>query len=94
MSDNEKINADEFVRSLNGFDDIAIEQAFKMPFTKMDEMRGARALLFVKNRRDGMSDFDAFKNAMEVTLGELGDIFETEEDEPEAAQQFVDGPGN
>ena len=97
MSDNEKINADEVVRSLNGFEDIAIEKAFGVALLKMDEMRASRALLFILKRRDGANDFDAYKGAMEVTFGDLMDTFETEDDDEDAAESAaaaLDGRGN
>ena len=97
MSDNEKINADEVVRSLNGFEDIAIEKAFGVALLKMDEMRASRALLFILKRRDGANDFDAYKGAMEVTFGDLMDTFETDDDDEDAAEgaaAALDGRGN
>lgn len=90
MSD--KINADEVVRSLNGFEDIAIEKAFGAPLLKMDEMRAPRALVFVLRKREGLNDFDAYNASMEMTFGELTEIFETENSDDETST--LDGPGN
>lgn len=89
MSD--KINADEVVRSLNGFEDIAIEKMFGLPLMKMDEMRAPRALVFVLRKRDGLNDAQAHTAAMEMTFGELTDLFETEDED---AIGTLDGPGN
>ncbi len=89
MSD--KINADDVVRSLNGFEDIAIEKMFGLPLMKMDEMRAPRALVFVLKKREGLNDVQAHTAAMEMTFGELTDLFETEDEDVVGA---LDGPGN
>lgn len=84
-----KPSADEVTESLNGFDEIAIEQAFGKPLTDLSDTMAARALVFVLKRRDGLSDKDARREVMQMTLGVVMDSFgegETEgkgEPEPE-----------
>lgn len=74
----------EVMESLNGFDEIAIEQAFGAPITDLLETKpttGARALLFVIRRRDGMKDNEARKAVMEMRLGDVQGYFVDDEDE-------------
>lgn len=73
----EKINAIKMSRSLTGFDEIAIKKLFGSSFEKLEGMFAGRSLWFIKLRREGVSDKDAFKAAMDVTIGELEDVFDS-----------------
>jgi len=78
-----EMTAEDFFRTMTGFDEIAISRAFsediadlrKKPFTFM------RALVFVDFRRQGKHDVEAHQDALGVTVGELEDYFA--EDKPE-----------
>ncbi len=67
------IDADEMFRSLNGFEQIAVEQHFHMRLKVIadDELAVMRALLFVESKRDGMADGDAFRNVMLMRLDDV-----------------------
>lgn len=72
-------------RSMNGFDEIAVERLFKRSFRSMDTgtLMG-RAVLFVQYRRDGMKDTEAYQKAMLLSIDELEGSFldpETEDEE-------------
>lgn len=72
----EKINVEEFSRSLNGFDDVAISGAFGKRFAHMEDFETGRALLFIWLKREhGMKDKDARQAAMAATVGNLEDYF-------------------
>lgn len=72
----EKINVEEFSRSLNGFDDVAISGAFGKRFAHMEDFETGRALLFVWLRREhGMKDREARASAMAATVGDLEGMF-------------------
>lgn len=77
----ELIDADLFARSLTGFDEVAIAQYFRVKLTKLaeDETSFMRALLFVKARRDGSSDQDAFRAAMTATVEDVVGRFAQEQ---------------
>jgi hypothetical protein len=83
----EKVDGQEYAKTLTGFDELAIERVFKRPLEKLPSVVGVRALLFVRLRREGAKDTDAYKTAMNLTLGRLEDLFErpTEDDEEEDA---------
>jgi hypothetical protein len=70
-----KRNAREFSRSLTGFDELAIMKAFRKPWTELEGMFAGRALLFVQLRRDGAKDADAYRVSMEITAGDIEDLF-------------------
>lgn len=78
--------ATEFFETLNGFDEIAIAKHFGKPpveLTDTDKMAFARALIFVAKRREGMKDGEAYKAAMETTIGEANGYFAEDDDEPD-----------
>lgn len=81
----------EVTESLNGFDEIAIEQAFGRDLDDLNGRHYLRALIFIMKRRDGVDVVKAKRAAMEVPIKELGDHFAEEEeevfeDEPETEQ--------
>ena len=71
-------------RSMNGFDEIAVERHFNRSFRKLEDgtLMG-RAVLFVQWRREGMRDADAYKKAMLLTIDELEASFVDPADEDE-----------
>jgi hypothetical protein len=83
--------ADEVFESLTGFDEIAISTVFGHAISTLEDDRSmmARALVFVLNRRDGLTDVDAKAAAMEIRIGDLLTYFaeeslESGKDEPAA----------
>lgn len=79
-----KHNMEALVRSLTGFDEIAIEKYFGKRFEDINGNMLARAVLFIANHREGMPDPVAHKTAMDVPLGDLESYFETPQDEDSA----------
>lgn len=57
--------------SLTGWDEIAIQKAFRATFEDLPGMMGTRALLFIRARREGSSDKEAHTAAMSSTVGEI-----------------------
>ena len=90
----DKIQAAEFSKTLNGFDQLAIQKFFSMRFDQLqdDALTFLRALWFIKLQRDPEKPkaAEAYKAAMEVTLGDLTGKFDTKQkvdgydDDPEA----------
>lgn len=75
----EKINLQDMSESLNGFDEIAIRQRFRMGISDMqnDAFTYMRALWFVHVRRtDGLKDPEAYNAAMDLSIKELGERFD------------------
>lgn len=78
------VDFEAVAKSLNGFDEIAIETAFRRPFRKMDTgTLMARAILFTVYRREGTKDADAYRRAMLLTVEELEATFADLEDDLE-----------
>ena len=75
----------DVVNSLTGYDEIAITKEFNRDFAVLLEYPTTlgRALIFVLKRRDGLTDKEAKKAAMEMRLGEVNDYFEDESDNAE-----------
>lgn len=71
------IEAEDMFRSLSGFEQIAVEQHFRMRIAALaeDEFLLMRALLFVDAKREGMADTDAFRNVMLLRLDAVTDRF-------------------
>lgn len=86
----ERPSVEEVMGSLNGYDEIAVEQRFG-DLGQLSGMRIVRALQFIRIRRGGRSDIDAHREAMLLTLGELKELFADET--PEAAQESEDPEG-
>jgi hypothetical protein len=80
MSASEKTPS-EAAESINGFDEIAIGAHFGMKLASMkeDPYTFLRALVFVDKRRGGLKDKEAFQEAMEQTIGDLGRYFVAED---------------
>jgi len=76
------MSAEEFMNSLTGFDEIAIEKAFGLDILDMPEKRQTaflRALVFVAKRREGLKDADAKAAALGMTLGEILAAFKADD---------------
>lgn len=73
--------ADEMFLSLNGFDEIAIAKSFGSQLHTLHPEAGGspflylRALAFVDLRRQDVSDRDAYKRAMELSVSDANDYF-------------------
>lgn len=83
MEHNNKISADEFLESLNGFEEIAIEKAFGsevMALGQNSPTKFLRSLVFIQQKRDGKNDFEAKDAVMNMSLGEVNAYF-SEDDE-------------
>jgi hypothetical protein len=97
-----ELTAEDYVKSLTGFDEIAIARAFdgadmsalsKRPSTLL------RACVFVDQRRKGLRDPEAYQAALTLTLDELEQYFPDAEDEvmpeePVTAQGEDDAPSS
>lgn len=75
----------DVVKSLTGYDEIAIAKEFGHDFEVIlnKPLVLGRALIFVEKRRDGLTDKDAKKAAMNMRLGDVDDYFAEEEDDDE-----------
>lgn len=81
----------EMQESLTGYDEIAIEQSWgkTLQVLASDHVtKFQRALVFVHQRREGLSDADAKKACMEMGLGEVQGYFaddpeDIDDEEPE-----------
>lgn len=69
----EKLNLEETLRSMNGFEEISVRKMFRCGISELDGTSAARAAIFVVTRRDGMGERDAFNFAMNLTIGGLED---------------------
>lgn len=84
-----EMSSEEYLGTLNGFDEIAIQKAFgSKPFelSDNDAMGLLRSLYFTAKRREGLDDKAAKQAAFEATIAEVNDFFpdddETNEDDP------------
>ena len=81
MSD-EKIEPEEFFKTLNGFEEIAVERMFKRSAAEMAAAANdgntfplMRALLFVQARRNNVKDGEAFRTVMHMTAFDVSERF-------------------
>jgi hypothetical protein len=76
-----------FLMSLNGFDEIAIAANFgaRIHDLREDPITGGRALVFVHQRRLGLTDPEAFKTCMGLTMKEVVAYFHPEPKKTDAA---------
>lgn len=85
--------ADEFFDTLNGFDEIAVAKHFGSPpveLTDTNKIAFARSLVFVAERRAGSKDGEAYKYAMNATVGEVNAYFAEAEEEPMPEDPITD----
>lgn len=85
MSD-EKIEPEEFFKTLNGFEEIAIEKLFFSSAAELAIKADSgntfplmRALLFVQARRSGVKDGEAFRSVMHMTALDVTERFEVKQ---------------
>lgn len=71
------LTADEMVESLTGFDEIAVEKHFGADVSALRTRPFSfiRALVFVHQRREGLTDPDARTAALSLTIGDLNGYF-------------------
>lgn len=84
--------AEQAFESCNGFDEIAIKQRFGMAAAHLpnaDPNQFLRAMVFVEERRRGLTDGDAWQACQAMTLGEAFNYFQPEPDDGDA----LDGTG-
>jgi len=75
----------QLVRSMNGYEEIAIAKAFKQPFEDLAGMMALRSLIFMTERRSvpttpgahQISDRDAYQAAMMLTVAEVEEWIKT-----------------
>lgn len=91
----------EMFESLDGFEEIAVEDRLGMPITDLAEkypMRLTRGLIYIELMRSGTAKADAWKQAMALTLGGVKDWFSEEPvdvlpDEPDSEAGKEPSPG-
>lgn len=76
----------DLVRSINGYDEIAVEKHFAdidlYPDEKPDKpVRYLRALVFIERRHNKIADAEALHTALTMSVRELGGYFAPEPDE-------------
>lgn len=71
--------ATQMVRSLTGWDEVAIERMFRSKVGDLSSTMAARAAVFVQLRREGGDDRNAYGQAMGMTLGEVEEGFFADE---------------
>jgi hypothetical protein len=72
----EQLDAQEYAGTLTGFDELAIERAFRHSLDDMSNLSAVRALLFVRLRREkGLKDSAAFTAAMAATQSDLATVW-------------------
>lgn len=77
-------SAEELFESLNGFDEITINNAFGSDVAVLAENQPTtflRALIFVAERRAGKPDSAAYKASMEMTTKDVAGRFTDDSDE-------------
>jgi hypothetical protein len=82
----DRIRSREFTKSLTGWDEIAIRKAFGSSLEDLEGSLIPRALLFVQRRREGAKDAQAYIAAMDLPMGDLEKLFESD------AEGKADGP--
>lgn len=93
----DKVDPEALLKSLNGHDLVLIKQMFGFVLTNLedDAMQGIYALQFIRIfRRTGKKDAKAAKRAaLDLTIGELMDIFDMEDLAAAAAAEDPMGEG-
>lgn len=94
-----ELTAEDFFRTITGYDEIAVSRAFKEDIAALRErpFRFIRALAFIAERRDGAKDSIAYAEVMNMTVGDLEEYFaepvdEIDPDAPETDQGKGDTP--
>lgn len=66
---------EEISESLNYFDEIAITKHFGQEWTDLSSTITLRALAFILERRNGLTDKDAFHKVTHMRLADVNDYF-------------------
>lgn len=72
---------EEFAESLTGYDEIAIAKYFGAEVGDLPGTRFVRAMAFVGNRRQGLTDRDAYEAVMSATLKQVTEAFADDPDD-------------
>jgi hypothetical protein len=88
-----KIDPQEIVDSVNGFDEVAIIRAFGQPLDTLTGTLTLRALVFLVERRGGMKDIDAYQSVMAPRSDVIADRFAVEVDDSGKADTTENAPG-
>lgn len=99
----EKLSIVDGIRSLTGFEEVKIQERFGKPIGELLDISlnfAGRALLFIEGVRSHGNDADAYKRAMSLTIGEVNERFQTEDEDaddfdpenPDTAQGEGEGP--
>jgi hypothetical protein len=86
------MTAEDFVGTLSGWDEIAIEKAFGEDFLTLRK-RGTtmvRALVFVAFKRQGQKHDEAYRSAMDMPMSDLENYFAEEEPELDPSEPETD----
>lgn len=73
-----QISADEFMETLTGFDELAIEKHFDRDVMSLFQgapTKALRALVFIVKRREGLTDTEAKQAVMEMSLKDVNGHF-------------------
>ena len=71
------INLEQTLRSMNGYDEIAVQNMFRVPLKDLDGTTASRVAVFLTKRREGTHDGEAFKQSMELTIADLESLIDT-----------------
>jgi len=74
----------QLVRSMTGFEDLAVASAFGKQFDQMSGTFCIRALVFVTKRREGLKDRDAYRMVMSMTGQDIDDWIKKIYESPDA----------
>lgn len=78
------LSYNELSQSLTGYDELAIEEKFNFAYDRLlglSFVKAGRALLFVHFRRNGLTDDEAYKKVMRMTVRETNDAFVDADDD-------------
>ena len=80
----DKVTIGDMLESLTGFEELAITKNFDADIATLlatQATMAGRALVFIDRKRKGLSDPEAKKASMEMTLKTVDDYFAEDEDE-------------
>ena len=89
----------EILESMTGFDELAIDKhlgidVFKIAASGEKALFLQRAMIFVNLRHSGVTDTDAYKQSMEMSVKQTQDYFEADTDiDPEGDEDSESGKG-
>lgn len=78
-----ELTVSEVIGGMTGYEEDAITKTFGLPIEDLDDIKTARALIFVvERRRDGFGDAAAAKTAQAMPRNEVMEYFTPSEEEP------------